>query len=222
MIKTAVVIGATGLVGSHLVTLLLNDGRYEKVTVFGRRSMELEHPKLTPYRVDFDHPDEWRNLVTGDDLFSCLGTTIKTAGSRKEQYKVDYTYQYEVAQSAAENGVTTYVLVSSSGADPESKFFYSRIKGELNRDVRNLPFRAIRILKPSVLVGQRREKRLGESLAVILGNLLTPFIPPLRKHRPIPASIVAHAMINAANDTTPGFRTYEREEVFVLAAEERP
>lgn len=218
MDKTAIILGATGLVGNHLLTLLLDDSRYEQVKVFVRRAVGFEHPKLTQHIIDFDHPEEWKELVTGNELFSCLGTTIKTAGSQEVQYKVDYTYQYQVAETAAEHGVFTYVLVSSYGADSRSKFFYPRIKGELDRDVRKLPFQTVRIIKPSVLVGERQEKRLGEIMAVVLGNLLTTLIPPLKKYRPIPAAIVAKAMINAANDASvSGFVEYELGEVFELA-----
>jgi uncharacterized protein YbjT (DUF2867 family) len=223
MSNTAIILGATGLVGRHLVNLLLDDTRYKQVKVFVRRPLGFEHPKLVQHVIDFDHPEEWQELVTGDALFSCLGTTIRAAGSREIQYKVDYTYQYRGAKIAAGNGVSIYVLVSSSGANSASKFFYPRIKGELDRDVEKLPFHIIRILKPSVLAGERQEKRPGESLAVVLGNLLIPLIPPLKKYRPIPAAIVAKAMINAANDTTPpGLCEFELAEVFALATKEVP
>jgi uncharacterized protein YbjT (DUF2867 family) len=218
MKKTAIVLGATGLVGRHLVKLLLDDGRYEKITVFVRRSPGIEHPKLRPHIVDFDTPEAWEELVTGDDLFSCLGTTIKKAGSQEAQYRVDYAYQYRTAKTAAVNGVTTYVLVSSSGANAHSRIFYSRIKGELDRDVKGLPFKTVCILKPSVLMGEREEKRTGESLGVFLGKVLIPLVPTLRKYRPIPAETVAKAMIKAAND--PDHRAiseYELEEIFALA-----
>jgi len=218
MSKTAIILGATGLVGSHLLMLLLDDDRYEQMTVFLRRPVGFEHPKLIQHIIEFDYSEGWKDLVTGDELFSCLGTTIKAAGSQEVQYRVDYTYQYRFAQMAAEHGVSTYVLVSSSGADPQSKFFYPRIKGELDRDVQKLPFHVIRILKPSVLVGERQEKRMGESLSVVLGNLLTPLIPSLKKYRPIPASIVAQAMINAVTDKfSQKFCEYELAEVFELA-----
>jgi len=220
MSKTAIILGATGLVGSHLLMLLLDDDRYESVKVFLRRPVGFEHPKLIQHIIEFDYSEGWKDLVTGDELFSCLGTTIKAAGSQEVQYRVDYTYQYRFAQIAAEHGVSTYVLVSSSGADPASKFFYPRIKGELDRDVRELPFQVVRIMKPSVLVGERQEKRMGESLSVVLGNFLTPLIPPLKKYRPIPASIVAQAMINAVTDKfAQKFCEYELAEVFELAQE---
>jgi len=218
MKKRAIILGATGLVGGHLVKLLLNDDLYERVTVFVRRSTGILHPKLTEHSVDFDNPGPWEGLIRGNDLFSCLGTTIKKAGSRDAQYGIDYTYQYKTAMAAAENGVTTYVLVSSSGASPHSRIFYSRIKGELDRDVKELPFRTVSILKPSVLMGERKEKRTGESLGVFLGNILIPLIPPLRKYRPIPAETVAKAMIKAANDPdAQDFSVYELEEIFALA-----
>jgi uncharacterized protein YbjT (DUF2867 family) len=218
MKKRALILGATGLVGGHLVKLLLDDDRYERLTVFVRRSPGILHPKLTEHIVDFDNPEAWEGLVTGDDLFSCLGTTIKKAGSQDAQHRIDYTYQYRTAKAAAEKGVTTYVLVSSSGANPHSRIFYSRIKGELDRDVRGLPFRTISILKPSVLMGEREEKRTGESLGVFLGKILIPLIPPLRKYRPIPAETVAKAMIKAANDPDArDFSEYELEEIFALA-----
>jgi uncharacterized protein YbjT (DUF2867 family) len=218
MDKTAMILGSTGLVGSHLLNLLLDDDRYEQVKVFVRRPVGFDHPKLIQYVIDFDHPEEWKELVTGDELFSCLGTTIKTAGSREAQYKVDYTYQCRVAKTASEHGVSTYVLVSTYGADSRSKFFFPRVKGELDRDVRKLPFQTVIIIKPSVIVGERQEKRLGESLAAVLGNLLTPLIPPLKKYQPIHASIVAQAMINAANDTSiSGSVVYELGEIFELA-----
>lgn len=218
MKKRALILGATGLVGGHLVTFLLNDDRYERVTVFVRRSTGILHPKLTEHTVDFDNPGQWEALVTGDDLFSCLGTTIKKAGSKDAQYRIDYTYQYRTAKGAANNGVSTYVLVSSSGANPHSRIFYSRIKGELDRDVKGLPFKTLCILKPSVLMGEREEKRRGESIGVFLGTILIPLIPPLRKYRPIPAETVAKAMIKAANDPDRrAISEYELEEIFALA-----
>jgi hypothetical protein len=121
----------------------------------------------------------------------------------------------QITESSLQN-----VIISkhNNSADPSSKLFYPRIKGELDRDVRKLPFQTVRIIKPSVLVGERQEKRMGESLSVVLGNLLAPLIPPLKKYRPIPAAIVAQAMINAANDTSvSGFVEYELAEVFELA-----
>lgn len=128
----ALVIGATGAVGKDLVEQLLKDDSFERVDVFVRREMPLLSSKLVSHVVDFDHPEGWTGLLTGDVLFSCLGTTIKAAGSQDAQWKVDYTYQYDTAKAARANGVQQYILVSSVGADAHSKIFYSRMKGQLD------------------------------------------------------------------------------------------
>jgi len=216
MQKTALILGATGLVGGHLVRLLLDDDRYGGVTIFVRRPAGIRHPALQERIVDFEDSASWRDLLSGDVLFSCLGTTIKKAGTRELQYRTDYSYQFETAAAAAERGVATYVLVSSSGADPHSRIFYSRMKGELDRDIQRLPFQTIGIVKPSVLVGERREKRPGEAAAIVLGKMAAALIPPLRKYRPIPAEVVARAMIEAAEHSERGIREYELEAVFTL------
>src|SRR5215207_7818097 len=122
--RTAIVIGATGLVGSELVKQLLTDGRFSEIKLFGRRMTGVVHPKITEHLIDFEKPEQWRHLVKGDVVFSALGTTLKQAGSKEAQYKVDHDYQYDFAEVAAENGVTVYVLVSSAMANERSRIFY--------------------------------------------------------------------------------------------------
>ncbi|GGG53811.1 NAD(P)H-binding protein [Hymenobacter glacieicola] len=216
--RTALLIGATGLVGDQLLRQLLLDNRFDQLKVFVRRSTGYQNPKLEEHLVDFDQPQTWRDQLTGDVLFSTLGTTLRQAGSQEAQYHVDYTYQYRTARAAAENGVTTYVLVSSAGADADSFVFYNRIKGELERDVKRLPFLRIRILQPGVLAGGRAQVRLGEKLGLVLASLVGA-VPPLRAYRPIHARIVAQAMINAALDETPGVSTDTLEGVFTRAGQ---
>jgi uncharacterized protein YbjT (DUF2867 family) len=208
----AVVIGATGLVGSELLRLLLADGRFASVVVLGRRSTGLAHPKLTEHVVDFEAPGAWRDLVRGDVLFSALGTTIRAAGSAAAQYRVDHGYQYLTAQAARRNGVPTYVLVSSSGASPRARIFYSRMKGELERDVETLRFPRTRILRPGLLDGERREHRAGERWALRVLRPLAPVLPA--SARPIPVATVARAAIAAALDPAPGTFQYEARELF--------
>ncbi len=198
--KTAIVIGATGLIGNHLTKLLLDDERYQTVKVFARRSLGLNNPKLDEQIVDFDKLNDWKNKLTGDELFSCLGTTIKKAGSKDAQYKIDFTYQFETAKAAAENGVKNYLLVSSTGANSGSGNFYLRIKGELEEKISLLPFDKIRIFQPSILVGEREEKRAGESVGIVLGKVLA-YLPYLKKYKPIEGKAVAMAMIKSANLT---------------------
>src|SRR5215213_7489402 len=131
MYMTAIVIGATGLVGSELTKLLSANEQFDRIKVFTRRPLEVKHPKIEEYVINFDYPDQWKGLVTGDVLFSALGTTLKQAGSKGAQFKVDYKYQYNFAKAASENGVANYVLISAAGASPSSRIFYSRMKGNL-------------------------------------------------------------------------------------------
>ena len=214
--RTAIVIGATGLVGSHLVQLLLNDNRFTGIKIFARRSTGINHAKLEEYIIDFDHPDQWKHLVTGDVLFSSLGTTLKTAGSKEAQYKIDHTYQFNVAKAAADNHVPVYVLISAAMASEHSRIFYSRMKGELERDIKELPFEYIHIIQPGMLIGERKENRPFEKIA-------TPFILFLnklgiaKKQKPIHASIVAQAMINVSFKRQKHINTYSLLEVFEQA-----
>ena len=216
--KTALVIGATGLVGSQLLPQLLNDARFDKVVSFGRRKTGQSHPKLQEQVVDFEAPASWASQVQGDLAFSALGTTRKQAGGLAGQKKVDYHYQLAFAKTAAKNGVPCYVLVSASSANPSSSIFYTRIKGELDRDVQQLGFERVRILRPSLLGGRPRA-RVGERLGGALLGAVNAF-GIARKYREIPAEVVAKAMVNAALDPEKGTRIYTLDELFDEA--ERP
>lgn len=215
MEKTAIVIGATGLVGSNVVKLLLQDERYQKVKVFHRRTTAISHPKLEEHIIDFDQVDNWKHLLTGDDLYSALGTTIKKAGSQEAQYTVDFTYQFEAARAAAENGVKKYSLVSSAGANDQSSLFYSRLKGELDEAVKELPFEVTTVLRPSILDGDRSEKRPAENFGLLMARLFTK-VPGLRKYRPILGKKVARGMINSLRKCPPGYHIFELDEIFLL------
>ncbi len=211
MSKKAILIGATGLVGSHVLQLLLSDERYESVKVFHRRSTGISHSKLTEHIIDFDDQESWKPLVTGAHLFSALGTTLKKAGSKDAQYKIDYTYQYNFAKIASENGVSNYALVSSLGANPDSGSFYPRIKGELDEAVQELPFDNTLILRPSFLDGSRDEFRLGERIGIAVAKILCK-VPGLKKYHPVKAKTVAKAMIEGLK-SNPQKNIYEGEEI---------
>lgn len=192
----ALVIGATGAVGRDLVDQLLKDDAFECVSVFVRRPLAMENPKLTVHVIDFDRPEPWKDLLQGDVLFSCLGTTIKAAGSQANQWKVDYTYQYEAAKAARENGVETYVLVSSIGANPKSNIFYTHMKGELEEAVKKLGFPACYILQPPSLI-RKGSDRFGEKAGVVILKALNA-IGLMRSWTPMPTEEVAAAMVRLA------------------------
>lgn len=215
MQKTATIIGATGLIGKQLVRLLLENENFSEVKIFVRRKSGISHPKLKEYLIDFDKPEEWTKLVTGDVLFSTLGTTLKTAGSKEKQYNIDFTYQYSFASIAVGNGIPAYVLVSSVGANSKSSVFYSRMKGELDEAVSKLNFRNITILRPSILDGNRTENRPTEKMSIKIMSFFTHFM--LKKYRPIKDEIVARAMINASLFQNEKLRIVELEQIFKLA-----
>jgi len=215
--KTAIVIGATGLVGSNVTSQLLDDVRYEKVKVFVRRSLNISNPKLEEHLISFDNIDVWKEYIAGDELYCALGTTIKKAGSKEVQYKVDFTFQYEIAEAAAQNGVKKYLLVSSAGANYTSSNFYLQMKGNLDDKIQHLNYEQIYIFRPSILVGDRSEKRLGEAIGIKLAGIIIKIIPALIKYRPIEASRVAEAMIYSANqNTSDKIKIYHPEEIFNL------
>ena len=161
----AIVIGATGAVGKELVRALLDDARYTEVAVFVRRDPGVTHPKLTAHVINFEQPDTWRAFVTGDVLFSALGTSLKQAGSKEAQRRIDYDYQYMFAEAAHANGVPHLVLLSSLGADGRSSIFYLRLKGELDDAVQRPGFDTVHIVRPPILI-RPEAKRLGETAVV--------------------------------------------------------
>jgi uncharacterized protein YbjT (DUF2867 family) len=184
--------------------------------VFVRRSTGLNIDKLEEHVVNFDEPGNWKKLVTGDVLYSAMGTTLKAAGSKDAQYKVDYAYQYEMAKIAAANNVQKYVLISAAGANPNSKIFYSRIKGELERDVKKLPFETIDIIRPGMLGSGRKHTRTGEEIGIGIMKIIS-LMPGLASLKPIAGEEVAQAMINATFKQGVGIHSYTMGAVFKLA-----
>lgn len=215
MNKTAIIIGATGLTGSRLLQQLLLDGDFTAVKIFVRRASGTVHPKLQENIIDFNDLDSIKENITGDVLFSCLGTTIKQAGSRENQHLVDFTYQHEFAKHAAENAVSDYVLVSSASANAKSMFFYTKIKGELEQAVKKLPFIRIRILQPSILQGVRGNKRTGEEIGVKIIDKLGYIFSFLKKYRSITGEDLANAMITIyKKQESDKIKIYELDELF--------
>ena len=162
----ALILGATGATGKEMVKLLLEDPNFNKVSLFVRKKIDIDHEKLVIYRIDFARLNEYSSLVKGDVLFSALGTTKQEAGGKKEQFLVDYTYQYKFAKMASENGVNHYSLVSSLGANKNSFFFYPKIKGALESSVKSLKFNKIHIFQPPSLIRQLELMRFGEKYSI--------------------------------------------------------
>jgi uncharacterized protein YbjT (DUF2867 family) len=203
--KTALLVGATGLVGNYLLFKLLQDDRYATVRTLVRRPLHLKHAKLDERVVDFDalKPDD---CVGVHDVFCCLGTTIRQAGSQEAFRKVDFDYPLAVARLALKGGARQYLLVTSLGADPKSSIFYSRVKGELEDAIGGLGYDSFHVFRPSMLLGKRKEFRLGESVGKAVMVLLTPvlMLPGLRRYAGIHAAKVANAMLAVARREQPG------------------
>jgi len=214
--RTAVVLGATGLVGSHLVRQLLNDESYCQVVTLARRTLEMEHEKLRAHQVDFEDREQWAALVRGDALFSALGTTLKKAGSKEAQFRIDHDYQLWGMEAARDAGMSAAVLISSTGASATSPVFYSRMKGQLDEAVLGLGIPNTTILRPSFLDGDRKEHRPAEQWGLRVARLL-PDWPVLAAARPVQASVVASVALAAVNQGV-GTRIWEAREIFARGA----
>jgi uncharacterized protein YbjT (DUF2867 family) len=213
MAKTAVIIGSTGLVGCQLLQRLLACPRYSKVVSLSRRHLDLSHPKLISHVIDFENLTHYVELFKGDVFFSCLGTTLKQAGSVAAQRKVDFEYQFICAQMAANNGIPHYCLVSSSGANAHSMSRYLKIKGELEQQVKQLGFSRLSVLQPSLLVGERSELRVAEKIAA----LVLPWITQcgrLKRYKPITGEQVAEKMLMVSLKQQQSIAYYTLDELF--------
>ncbi|HEU4719438.1 MAG TPA: NAD(P)H-binding protein [Bacteroidia bacterium] len=198
MKKTAVVFGATGLTGRNLVRLLCEDERYDVVKIFTRKESGIKGAKIDEIVIDFRKMDDNRKLVTGDEVFCCLGTTIAAAGSEAAFRRVDFEWVRWCAISAAENGVKKFLAISSLGANPASKNFYLRTKGEMEKAVSAVNFEKCAIFRPSMLLGARKEFRFGELTGKFFMRAFSVFVP--KKYKAVRSETVAKAMLKVAND----------------------
>lgn len=221
--KRAILAGASGLVGSHLLDQLLASSDYSTVTVLVRRGLGRHHEKLEERIVDFDRLAELgADCFANTDVYCALGTTIKKAGSQDAFRKVDYEYPVALATLAKEAKAERFLLVSSMGADATSGIFYSRVKGETEAAIRALGLPMVSFVRPSLLLGERAEFRLGERFAIVANRLLGfAFRGPLFKYRPIEAKAVAAAMLRVGQMYTPGVHTYENDQLHRLTAKAR-
>lgn len=192
MSRRVLILGATGLVGRELLDLLLRDDTVDRVSVITRRPTGKSHHRLDEHVFDLTEMEKHRSLFAVDQLFSALGSTIRQAGSQEEFRRIDYELPLTAARLAREHGAEHFLLVSALGANDKSRVFYNRVKGEIERDIIALDYPAVTIARPSLLLGDRTERRRGEDLAKPLGWLMP------RRFKPIQASTVARALIEAA------------------------
>ncbi len=209
--RTAILAGATGLVGNELLKLLLQQEEYTKIQVMTRRPLKMVHPKMKKQVVDFDRLDQY--LLDGEvnDAFCCLGTTMNQAGSQVAFAKVDFEYIVSFARKARESGAKRLVVVSSMGADPQSSIFYNRVKGKTEEALKAMNFDTLIIMRPSLLVGQRDKKRFGEEVARIMLSLFGFLIPD--RYKAIRAEQVARKMMETALTTDKGITILESDQI---------
>jgi len=195
--KTALLAGASGLIGSQLLPLLLSSDRYSRVIVIGRKDLSLSHPKLESHVIDFNNLANLGATLKCDDVYCCLGTTMKQAGSKEEFRKVDHDYPLLLAQVTRKHGAKQFSLVSAMGANRDSSIFYNQVKGEVEDSISAIDFASIHIYRPSLLLGPRKDRRVGELVGGILGRLFL-FATP-KRYRPIKSGNVARAMLSYAS-----------------------
>ncbi len=225
MSRAALLVGATGLVGGHVLDRLLLDARWSRVVVLARRGVGRKDAKLSEQIVDFaalpspGPAADGAGVLDGiDDVFACLGTTIKVAGSKARFREVDHDFTVAVARLAREAGATRIAVVSSVGADETASSFYLRVKGEIERDVGALGYEQTVIARPSVLVGERKERRPAERAGIAVTSVLAPLmVGGLRAYRPIDAKVVAAAMVEAIASGEKGTRILLHAQLLALA-----
>ncbi|MBF4507440.1 NAD(P)H-binding protein [Flavobacterium sp. JLP] len=208
----ALIIGATGSTGEFLVDELLADKDYTTITIFVRRSTGKQNPKLVEHIIDFSNIEAYKDLIVGNVIFSCLGTTLKAAGSKENQRKIDYEIPAAFAKLAKENGLSSFVLLSAYGASSQSKVFYSQIKGELEDKIAALDFEQYIIFKPGLLL-RKDTDRLGEKIIAKLLNMINA-IGLFRKFKPLPTSILAEKLAKAPKILPKGTSIIQLEEIF--------
>jgi uncharacterized protein YbjT (DUF2867 family) len=201
MLKTAFIAGGTGLTGSELLKILLQDAKYGLVYSAVRTPSGIVHPKLKELIINFDDiPYSLSEIKSVDDVFCCLGTTIKNAGTREKFRKVDYEYPLAIANWAREIKASHFLCITAMGANEKSNIYYNKVKGETERDISLIDIPAITFFRPSLLLGDRKEKRVGEKVAIIAGKAISFLMTgPLENYKPIEAKDVAKAMVIAAH-----------------------
>tara|TARA_B100000029_G_scaffold373940_1_gene368228 strand:+ start:131 stop:784 length:654 start_codon:yes stop_codon:yes gene_type:complete len=200
-VKTALIFGSSGLVGKNLLSQVINNSNYSKIKIFVRSSPDISDRKIEIINTDFKDLEIIKNLITGDDCFFCIGTTKKNSPDKNEYRRVELDLPKKIAQISKSNNVKSFIFVSSGFADPKNSGDYLKFKGLVEEEIKSLNFEKIGILRPSFLLGNRKEKRVGEKIGIFIFKLLSPiFVGPIKKMKPIHSEKVAKAMIKIANE----------------------
>jgi len=212
--KTALLTGGSGLIGRHCLHYLLNDERYSKVVILVRQRLSIEHPKLIQYQINFDTLKEELPKIQADDVYCCLGTTVKKAKSKAAFRTVDFAYPVEIAKHYLANGAHQFLLVTALGANLNSSIFYNQVKGDVEKTISKLDYKSIYIFRPSLLVGNRLHWRLGEKIVQKISQwFFFGFIGALKKYKPIEAKAVAFAMLQSAKAQYEGIQIIESNQI---------
>ena len=199
--KTALLFGSSGLIGGHLTKQLIENSSYGKVKLFVRSDPKISDPKIEVIKTDFNNLQNHKDEITGDDCFFCIGTTKQNAPDKDEYRRIEYNIPVQIAKIAKSNSINSFVYVSSGFADPKSSGVYLKNKGDVEQELKSLNFLKLGIMRPSFLIGDRKEERIGEKIGIFIFKLISPFfLGPLKKMKPIHSEKVAKAMIKIANE----------------------
>ena len=214
--KTALVFGSTGLIGGHLTKLLLENSNYEKVKLFVRSDINFQHQKIQIIKIDFKNLSKYTQEIKGDDCFFCIGTTRKNSPNKQDYQRIELDIPKQISSIAKSNSVNSFSFISSGMANSKHSGDYLRFKGLVEEELQKLNFNHLSILRPSFLLGKRKENRIGERLGIFVFKLLSPFfIGSLKRMKPIDSEIVARAMIHLSNNNV-GKNIFESDEIFNL------
>jgi uncharacterized protein YbjT (DUF2867 family) len=214
MERSVLIAGATGLTGSEFLKISASENKLDKIVVLTRREIPSikDNPLFEQNKINFDRLSDYKSIINAEIIVCSIGTTIKKAGSEEEFRRVDYEIPYKLARFASENNSSYFILVSSVGADESSRNFYLKVKGELERDIKKLNFRGIHILHPSLLIGDRKEKRAGEKIGQKLSKLFSPLIPA--KYRPVDVNLVGKKIHDICVNPSDGVHVYEGKDFY--------
>lgn len=203
MKKSAILLGASGLTGSYVLEKLINDSNYDEIIVFSRSSLDVEHSKLKVIECDLLNLEDQKDFFNADEVFVCIGTTNNKTPNKKLYREIDFGIPVTAAQLCRENKIDTIIVISSLGASSKSSVFYTKTKGEMEESILEMEIPNTYLLRPAIIMGRRKEKRVGETLGKMITFLINPLLSgSLKKYRGIDAEIIAQAMINLCNGRT--------------------